>query len=105
MASGNPAKGRKEIILPGGDRYVRDTGVEQESIHKFHQDIPDPAPGEHLWVITGLWSVKEPSQYAGKEVHLDVENLLTIDGPGCFMCEQMWTRELEKQPCPGEPDA
>ncbi len=48
---------------------------------------------EHLWVYTG--------QKEG--VNLDLENLLTIDGPGCFICEEIFSPQLAALPCPGNP--
>jgi hypothetical protein len=56
---------------------------------------------EHLWVYTGLWEVRDPRQR--QRVDLDTENLLSVDGPGCFICERMWSARLAARPCEGEP--
>ena len=71
-----------------------------EIIGKHHAKIPKTGFGEHLWTIIGMWRVRPD---ASKRYELDHENLLTIEGPGCFHCEQKWTPELAKQPCPGRP--
>ncbi len=104
MASGNPSKSGKHIDLPEATKFVQGTGFVQEAVQKYGANIPVPPKGEHLWTITGLWKINEPSKVASSDqpVQLDLENLLTIDGPGCYVCEQMWTPEIEKQPCPGE---
>jgi hypothetical protein len=103
MPSGDPRKSGRRIELPG-NRYVEGYGVQQEAVHKYGADIPEPPKGEHLWVVTGLWRTADPSGVVeGRRILLDAENLLSIDGPGCYVCEQVWSPELEKQPCPGEP--
>jgi hypothetical protein len=56
-------------------------------------------PGRHLWVITGMWLIADPSQR--ENVQLDSENLLTVQGPGCFKCEQPYSRQLARRPCRG----
>ena len=34
---------------------------------------------------------------------LDVENLLTVEGPGCYVCEEQYSPELAVRPCTGDP--
>lgn len=60
------------------------------------------ANGEHLWCYTSLWESRDPTQREG--VHLDTENLLSVDGPGCFICEALFHPSMLGRPCPGEPD-
>jgi len=57
---------------------------------------------EHLWVMTAAWRVSDPQTYAtGRApVLLDGESLVMVSGPGCFKCEQPWTRKRAAQPCP-----
>lgn len=60
----------------------------------------------HLWVMTGAWEVSESAIVAarnGETTHLDLENLLDVNGPGCFVCEQIYSAELAGRPCPGQP--
>lgn len=61
----------------------------------------DPIKRDHLWIITGMWRVADPSQAASGEFVLDLENLITLNGPGCLHCEQIWTPELQALPCMG----
>lgn len=62
-------------------------------------------PGEHVWVIVASWRIFNPEEAHKPEVikYLDLENLASMDGPGCFVCEQVWTAEIGAAPCPGEP--
>lgn len=75
-------------------------GLKIEAAHKHHASIPALKPGQHLWTVLGLWRVTNPG---AAQHHLDVENLLTIEGPGCYLCEQPWTPGAELRPCPGDP--
>ena len=86
--SGNPA------------RRVTSLGQRMEVAHKHHADFPMPGPGVHLWVVTGAWLVAEPTS---ARLILDHENLLSIEGPGCLVCEQIWSPEIAAQACPGDP--
>lgn len=73
------------------------TGLRQEAISRYHAPIPEPN-GRHLWVFTGMWRVTNPA----RERHeFDMENLLTVEGPGCFWCEQMWRADIGAH-CPGD---
>jgi hypothetical protein len=55
-------------------------------------------PGEHLWVVTAAWLSADPEN---PRYILDAENLLTVQGPGCFKCEQPYTRRIAAKPCYG----
>lgn len=57
-------------------------------------------PAEHLWIAMAMFQV-DPRRWAAEQVHLDTENLLTIEGPGCFKCEQKFSNRLARQPCRG----
>ncbi len=61
------------------------------------RDLPVPKPGIHLWVVMPMFQVDPTAD----RVELDRENLLTIEGPGCFWCEQPWSPELAAHPCTG----
>lgn len=64
--------------------------------HKFAAKLPEREPGKHLWVALAMFSVNP-----GLERHfLDAENLITIDGPGCFWCERHY-EEAKGTPCTG----
>lgn len=73
-------------------------GPKVEAIQHFHKKLPDQVAGEHLWVVTSMFRVRpEPNA----RYIMDTENLLTIEGPGCFWCEQTWSPELARRPCRG----
>lgn len=52
--------------------------------------------GEHMWVLTAMWQV-DPA--AAHKV-LDLDNLLTMDGPLCYWCDQLYAPTIEER-CPG----
>jgi hypothetical protein len=56
-------------------------------------------PGQHLWTILGVWMVTNPAQR--ENVELDAENLLTVEGPGCFKCELPYNVQTARKPCRG----
>jgi hypothetical protein len=58
-------------------------------------------PGRHLWVLTAAWLVADPES---REVQMDAENLITVQGPGCFKCEQPYSRRIAAKPCRGTVD-
>lgn len=80
------------------------TPIPESRIHR--QDIADPGPGEHLWIsvvafrtgehiINGLVKGEKPS------ILFDHENILTVEGPACFKCEQVFTKRLFHRKCTG----
>lgn len=71
--------------------------IRVEAVGKYGAEIPDQRPGEHLWIITGMWRVADPVARARYE--LDLENLLTLAGPGCYWCEEPWSEDLARRRC------
>lgn len=72
-----------------------------------HAEFPKPVPGQHLWTLIGMWRI-DPATLAASgptaaPVLLDHENLVSIEGPGCFWCEQPYSPDLAAEPCAGEP--
>lgn len=57
-------------------------------------------PGEHLWVCVSMFRVRPAEQ----KHFLDTENLLTIEGPGCYWCEKKWEPGDENTVCTGGPE-
>jgi len=55
--------------------------------------------GEHLWIIAAAWHAINPGN---PHRLLDAENLLSINGPGCWKCELPWSPEIDGTPCTGE---
>jgi hypothetical protein len=77
---------------------MRSTGIKIVAKHKYHNEVADPGEGLHLWTVLAMWQVT-PAMSGG--YNLDVENLVTIEGPGCYKCEQRWSAELAARPCTG----
>ena len=86
--SGNPA------------RRVQSLGVIVPAGHRHHRPMPEPISGEHLWVVVGAWVSREPG---AQNLLLDAENLLTIEGPACYVCEELYTPSVASRPCAGDP--
>lgn len=80
------------------NHIIRSGGIRQQGGHKAHATLPEPN-GRHLWIFAGMWRVQNP---AASHQNFDVENLLTVEGPGCFWCEQTWKPTIGAK-CPGEP--
>lgn len=81
-------------------RLVRSGGIRQEAVGKAHvQALPKPPAGEHQWTVVAMYRVADP---AADNQNLDLENLLTIEGPGCYLCEVTWSPAAAARPCPGE---
>ncbi len=76
-------------------------GPKVQAVQHHNAPIPKPEPGEHLWMLMAMYRVEAPHPNA--EYQMDTENLVTIDGPGCYVCERMWTEAIGARPCPGEP--
>jgi hypothetical protein len=60
-------------------------------------------PGRHLWVMTGVWQVRDPFAATTNPgpVMLDAENLVGLVGPGCFKCERPYDPRLARKVCRG----
>ena len=77
---------------------VTGTGPKFEAKSKYHnRGLPTRQPGEHLWVVVSMYRVT-PNR---ERYDLDTENLLNIEGPGCYWCEQPWSEPLATAPCRG----
>ena len=68
-----------------------------EAIDKFNAELPTQVKGQHLWVSVAMYRT-QPGQ---DKLILDKENLLTIEGPGCYWCGETWRPGLEKSECKG----
>jgi len=71
-------------------------GVKVEATHKHHTQLPG-FTGRHLWTVMGVWQVADPARVRHE---LDLENLLTLEGPRCLHCEQPWRATIGAH-CPG----
>lgn len=81
------------------DRIIHSTGIQQEAASKHSAQLPE-FNGRHLWIFTGMWRVENPAR---SQQNFDMENLITVEGPGCFWCEQMWNPTMGAK-CPGDPN-
>lgn len=75
--------------------------VKYEAISKFHSEITDPGRGKHLWVVTAAFQLIAPEKFSTEQVHMDMENLLTIEGPVCWKCEQHFSADRARRFCQG----
>lgn len=83
----------------------RGTGLHQE-VSGLHRGIPDydPRSGEHLWIVASVYRIADPAALLTEQWgYLDSENLLSVEGPGCYYCEQVWTARLGTRRCKGRP--
>ena len=64
----------------------------------------DPRTGAHLWMVLTMYQV-DPAAFTDptRTPMLDRENLLSVQGPGCFHCEQVYTPNLATRRCKGHP--
>lgn len=106
MSNRQERRQRRHIETDGTTTRVATGGVvlkvEGDQLNKILTKPLTAPPGEHLWVATAAWRVN-PTTFLEGAAHLDLENMLTIGGPGCFICEREYTPELAARPCPGEP--
>jgi hypothetical protein len=54
--------------------------------------------------MSAAWRVDDPVNLlvGADAVLMDAENLIMMAGPGCFKCEQPYSRRLARRPCRGE---
>jgi len=52
---------------------------------------------QHFWLVVSAFHVTIPDQPC---ISMDTENLMTIEGPGCYICEQVYEPGISPV-CPG----
>ena len=69
--------------------------------------LQDPGPGEHLWISVLSFRMSDQmaramaeGQDAGQLI-LDHESILTPPAPGCYKCEQPFSKRLYYRKCTG----
>jgi hypothetical protein len=83
--------GGHTVELPPGDTRVGNK-----------DGIKDPGPGKHLWIMLSVFALADPTAITRPgAINLDHENLLTIEGPGCYKCEQEYKPGRENTWCRG----
>lgn len=91
--------------MTGPQRAWVGTGATQ-----FVARAPDRIPdydlrsGDHLWIVVSCYRV-DPAGFTDptRAPVLDTENLLTVQGPACYHCEEAYTPLLAKRRCKGSP--
>lgn len=87
---------------------VRSTGMKirlsgDQLTKAFERDAAATVkPGEHCWSMFMVHRVN-PATMQTDEPHFDIESLLMITGPGCYLCERPWKPGDENTVCPGQP--
>ncbi|RFU83586.1 hypothetical protein DY218_27140 [Streptomyces triticagri] len=70
----------------------------------------DPGPGEHLWTVIVMHRVSDETIRAFNRAEkapsglFDGDSLMSIQGPGCYKCEQPYDRSMAIRPCTGTLD-
>lgn len=63
----------------------------------------DERSGEHYWLMLVGFLVFPLNWEPDKPPVMDQENLVSIQGPGCYHCEQPYTEHLARRRCKGQP--
>lgn len=77
---------------------IQSTGHYVSAANKHGAQPPAYQEGQHLWVFIGVWRVTDP---ASRKQVFDTENMITIEGPGCYWCEKHYDEAADT--CPGDP--
>lgn len=93
MGKGRRVRAARAAVITG-------TGIRYRG---GHRPLPEGMGKEHTWIVLAAYAVNPLKEDAGEGYDLDMENLMTVDGPGCLHCERRYTSELASIPCPGGP--
>lgn len=63
----------------------------------------DPRSGDHYWIVSIMYKVDPTIWQSDSKVLFDQENLVLTAGPGCFFCEQPYSKYLATRRCKGNP--
>ena len=74
-----------------------------EVTDQYHREIEYPPAEEHLWALFGVFRIQPSDIDRMGKVNLGSSNLLSIEGPSCFVCGQPWSEGAAAAACPGEP--
>jgi hypothetical protein len=77
------------------------SGIQQEVNKNLGVPAFDPRTGNHLWVMVGMWRVDPEKAVSGEQMLLDTENLINVNGPGCYYCEKPYNHPLASKRCKG----
>lgn len=83
---------------------TRSTGF-TEKVENFKDRVPDydPRSGNHLWISILMYKVDPANLLKGELALFDHESLLSVNGPGCFFCEEVFSPYIATRRCKGEP--
>jgi hypothetical protein len=87
------------------EQRITSTGFTAE-VDRFKNRIPDfdPRSGEHLWITIAAYKVDPEKSLSGGPTILDYENLLSVEGPGCYYCESEYNTLIASRRCKGHGD-
>lgn len=82
---------------------TRSTGF-TERIHDTSHKIPDfdPRSGDHFWIMVTSFKVDPVKAMKGDQL-MDHESLVSVVGPCCYYCEQLYNKTLASRRCKGHP--
>jgi len=71
-------------------------------VQQIHR-VPDydSASRKHLWTVMSVFEV-DPANFGDNAPRLGRENLLLLQGPGCFYCGVMYGEPSAYRPCDGK---
>jgi hypothetical protein len=88
---GPPSRRRTEVVTGAG--------IIVNATTRHNARIPLPPDGQHLWCNFAVFLLAHPD--ADSQL-MDLENLITIEGPGCLICELPWDPVIDGEPCMGD---
>ena len=88
-------------FTPRPDQYQAPTFEQMEK-----RLIAADKPGQHLWIMTAAWLINDPASAFDPDIIklMDRENITAFAGPGCYKCEQPYSKRLAKKTCRGSID-
>lgn len=108
MSNRQERRRRKVVLVEDDGKLMAITAdgsgvlVEGDQFHKIWGAEPTVKPGEHIWALFAMFRIN-PEKMADGPALMDTENLITVSGPGCYVCEQVYTKEIAAKRCPGDP--
>ena len=76
----------------------------------YDRQPADPGPGEHLWILTTAFRMSDEAarklangQDPG-DILMDQENMIMAPQPGCYKCEEPFSRRVFFRKCTGSMD-
>lgn len=92
-----------------GDPAVTSTGVTYETDTAQLRDRMEARynahlrTGTHLWIVGVIHEVDPSAWGKTTQPKLDSSNIISVNGPGCYICEEPYSERTAHRKCPGEP--